>query len=66
MRNKYKDKCYVCGKTVNEYEGFFERSLGRWKVKHATGTVEELKRCKKSKAYKDWYELQKSKTENCG
>lgn len=36
MRNQYKGICYVCGKIVEPYRGFFERDCKKklWKVKH--------------------------------
>ena len=34
MRNKYKGQCYVCGKTVEVGTGFFERFMGKFRVKH--------------------------------
>jgi hypothetical protein len=34
MRNKYKGQCYVCGKNVEAGTGFFERFMGKFRVKH--------------------------------
>lgn len=34
MKNKYVQKCYVCGKTVEAGKGFFQRDKGRWLAKH--------------------------------
>lgn len=46
MRNKFKGLCYKCGKPVEVGQGFFEKIRGKsWKVKHATGTIQEKKRC---------------------
>jgi hypothetical protein len=35
MRNKYPGQCYVCQKTVEKGDGFFERNgRGGWQVRH--------------------------------
>ena len=52
MRNKYAGKCYICGGEVKVGEGFFQRSGGKWITKHATGKIEEAKKCKNSVANK--------------
>lgn len=34
MRNRFKGKCYVCGKIVEVGQGFFQRYKGSWLTKH--------------------------------
>lgn len=35
MRNKFAQKCYVCGKLVEVGQGHFQRHNGKWLAKHA-------------------------------
>jgi hypothetical protein len=62
MRNKYKGRCWVCGETVEVGQGYFLKTGGKWITKHATGTIEELKRCKNSVAYKNYNGKSSSKS----